>query len=49
MAFIDLFRPKWKHSNWQVRETAVKKLTDQAVLDEVAKNDSYWVVRKISY
>lgn len=30
MAWMDLFRPKWKHSNHFVRQTAVEKLSDRA-------------------
>jgi len=39
MAFLDLFRPKWKHSDWTVRIEAIKEVTDQKVLASVAKND----------
>ncbi|MFH1158334.1 MAG: ankyrin repeat domain-containing protein [Pseudomonadota bacterium] len=46
MAFMDLFRPEWKHSNGAVRKAAVGKLTDQAVLAEVANDDEDWRVRK---
>jgi hypothetical protein len=40
MNFLDLFRPKWKHSQPRVRRAAVEKLTDQALLGEIAKTDS---------
>jgi hypothetical protein len=39
MAFLDSFRPKWRHSSPSVRLSAVKALTDQAVLAQVAKTD----------
>ena len=39
MGFMDLFRPKWQHCNWSVREVAVEKLTDQGVLAEAATHD----------
>jgi len=45
MAILDLFRPKWKHSNWKVREAAIEKLTDQNVLIDIAKNDEDYNVR----
>ena len=40
MALIDLIRPRWKHSDYAVRFNAVARLTDQATLAEVAKNDN---------
>jgi hypothetical protein len=46
MGFKDLFRPKWKHSDFIVREVAVKKLKDQKVLAEIAKNDDNRFVRE---
>src|ERR1017187_5032385 len=45
MGIADLFRPKWKHSNPNVRLDAVKALSNQAVLAEIAKNDEYGSVR----
>jgi flavoprotein len=43
MGLLDLFRPKWKHSDLRVRWDEVKKITDQKVLTDIAKNgeDSY--------
>ena len=49
MAFVDLFRPKWKHSNCIVRKLAVEKLTDKVILTEVANTDSDWNVRKLAH
>ena len=40
MPIADLFRPRWRHSDWKVRRAAVKDLTDQAVLAGIAKTDS---------
>jgi len=31
----DLFKPKWKHSDWRKREAAVKNPTDKVVLGDV--------------
>ena len=39
MALSDLFKPKWKHSDPNVRKAAILNITDQKVLAEVAKND----------
>ena len=38
MQFLDLFKPKWKQSNEQVRLDAIKdmKATDAEVLTELA-------------
>lgn len=48
MRFEDLFKPKpeWKHSDWMVRLAALEKLTDQALLAEIAKNDKTWELRQ---
>jgi hypothetical protein len=46
MEFMDLFRPKWKHSNWKVRLAAVEKLLEQRELAEVATNDADTDVRR---
>ncbi len=41
MGLIDLFRPKWKHSNPDVRLAAVEELdTDSNALSEVASRDA---------
>jgi hypothetical protein len=45
MAFLDFLRPKWRGSNINVREAAVAKLTDQALLAQIAQTDSSGVVR----
>jgi len=36
---MGLFKPKWKHSYRNVRLPAVRKLDDQDLLLEIAKND----------
>lgn len=46
MAFKDMFRPKWKHSDAEIRLQAIEKLEDQKILAEVAKNDESPEVRK---
>jgi hypothetical protein len=44
MGLIDLFRPKYRHSNRNVRKAAVYKLTDEHLLAKIAKTDSgIWV------
>lgn len=45
MGLGDLFKPKWKHSNSIIRSDAVKELTDEKILIEVAKNDSNHHIR----
>jgi hypothetical protein len=47
VGIADLFGPKWKNSDWRVRLAAVEKLTDQAILAQVAKSDpsrAVWTV-----
>lgn len=46
MGLTDLFRPRWKHSHSWVRKAAVGKLTDQATLAEISKNDEAFDVRE---
>ena len=46
MAFLDLFKPKWKHSNLKIRVATVENLTDQKVLIDIVKNDKNSTVRK---
>ena len=45
MGFTDLFKPKYKHSDYSVRKKAVKKITDEKLLIEIAKNDPSNLVR----
>ena len=37
MKFKDIFQPKWKHSDWNVRVIAAKEITDQKILADIAK------------
>jgi hypothetical protein len=46
MELKDLFRPKWKHSESKVRLAAVKQLTNQTLLIDIARNDPDDEVRK---
>lgn len=48
MALMDVFRPKWKHSDPDVRMAAVKGMTDQdeGVLELIAQNDPDGSVRE---
>ncbi len=39
MAFKDLFKPKWEHSNWKVRQRSYYRHT-QALLAEISKRDA---------
>jgi hypothetical protein len=46
--FKELFTPALKSENWERREKAVNKLTDQSVLADVAKNDRNGYVRLVA-
>src|SRR3990170_4495420 len=50
MGFFDLFRPKWRHSDSEVRAEAVRQLgpDDLATLTEVARHDPDARVRRIA-
>src|SRR4051812_40572504 len=50
MGFSDLFKPKWKHSNPDVRAEAVRALGDDQsdVLATVARSDADARVRRIA-
>lgn len=50
MGFSDLFKPKWKHSNPEVRAEAVRALGDDeaALLAAIAKSDADARVRRIA-
>ena len=45
MGLFDLLRPKWKHSNPDVRIEAASTLSDMATLQEMAAHDRDWFVR----
>ena len=48
MSIADWFRPKWKHSDPDVRRKAVEALADQLELADIAKNDEYSWVRQVA-
>jgi len=50
MGFSDLFKPKWKHSNPDVRADAVRSLGDDeaALLANIARSDADARVRRIA-
>src|SRR5262249_6334309 len=50
MGFFDIFKPKWKHSDAEVRAEAVRELGDDqaALLAEIARTDSDARVRRIA-
>src|SRR6266542_6583687 len=50
MGFTDLFRPKWKHSNPEVRAEAVRQLGDDqaALLATIAQKDGDARVRRLA-
>ena len=45
MGLFNLFRPKWKHSNPDVRIEAAGTLSDMGTLQEMAARDRDWFVR----
>jgi tetratricopeptide (TPR) repeat protein len=48
MALADWFRPKWRHSNPSIRATAVRALTNPAIVARVAKGDVDADVRRLA-
>ena len=48
MGLFDLFRPKWKHSDAEVRARAVRQLTDEILLAQVARTDPEPRIRRIA-
>jgi hypothetical protein len=46
MEFGDLFRPKWRHSEWGRRLAAVRELKDQSILVQIVRNDADGRVRE---
>ena len=46
MGLGDLFKPKWKHSNYIKRRKAVMELDDQEILIDIVKNDPADGIRK---
>ena len=45
MGLFNLFRPKWKHSNPDVRIEAAGALSDMETLQQMAASDRDWFVR----
>ena len=45
MGLLNLFRPKWKHSNADVRIEAIASISDPQILVDVIVGDSEWFVR----
>jgi hypothetical protein len=46
MSILDLFRPKWRNSDWMIRRHAVsEEVKDQTILEEIARQDSHPEVR----
>lgn len=45
MTFFDFFKPKWKHSKWEIRRKAIEPLKDERILIKIARNDDYPEVR----
>lgn len=48
MAFMDLFRPKWKNSCSWKREAAVRALGNQAILATIAREEQHGGIRIIA-
>lgn len=48
MGFMDIFKPKYKSSNVEVRKKAVNKLTDSKILSEIALTDEEDEIRRIA-
>ena len=46
MKFQDLFIPRWRHSNPEVRKKTVEKLTDAVLLSQIAEKDEDESVRE---
>jgi hypothetical protein len=45
MGVFDLFRPKWKNSDPDVRVAAASETSDESILIEMAAKDREWFVR----
>ena len=45
MGLMNLFRPRWKHSNADIRRQSISDITDPSILVEMAVNDGEWFVR----
>ena len=45
MGLMNLFHPRWKHSNADIRREAISTITDPVVLTEIVIGDGDWFVR----
>ncbi len=45
MGFLNLFRPKWKHSNADVRQSVIAEVKEPKILVEMIIRDPEWFVR----
>jgi len=45
MKFQDIFVPRWQHSNPDVRQRAVRRLSDSSLLRQIIDNDDDEMVR----
>jgi hypothetical protein len=48
MSIRDWFTPRWRHSDPEVRKSAIKRLTDRNALVSIAKSDEDGDVRHIA-
>lgn len=46
MKFQDLFVPRWRHSDPEVRKGTVEKMTDAGLLAQIAEKDEHPMVRE---
>lgn len=46
MSFFDRFRSKWKHPDPAIREAAIPGISDQAILEKIARDDPAEGVRR---
>src|SRR5436190_4162382 len=49
MSLLDAFRPKWKHSDPEVRKAAVETLTDERALAFVFENDPSAEIKRMAF
>lgn len=45
MGILDRFRPKWRHSDADVRVESISEIDDPAILVEMIVSDGEWFVR----
>jgi len=45
MKFQDFFVPRWQHSNPDVRQKSVMRLSDQSLIRQIIENDDDEMVR----